>query len=336
MKPSRVAVQFLPALFPFLGGLLIFAIVGMSLPQRVTGADEKKQIREEKWKTQPSSAGSSLVEVRFTDNSVLKLKLDDDRLEFLTPHGKLFVPVFEIHKIEFASRVSPDEAKRIQMAIKNLGSSEFRLREASSSELLAFGSSAYSALLDAAKDKDPEVVRRADDLLERVRSSVPEEELEIRKHDVIHTQDSKIAGWIQGEALKATTTQFGPVRLKLADLRSLRSLTATAGGDDSPAALDPGNLANFQGQAGKIFTFRVTGAVNGSVWGTDVYTTDSNLASAAVHAGALKPGQTKVIRVKIVGPPPSFQSSSRNGVTSSPYGFYQGAFQILREDIGRR
>src|SRR6516162_854843 len=76
MKSYRSAARFLPALFPFLGGLLIFAIVGTSLPERVSGADEKKQIREEKWKTPSSSAaGNSHVEVRFTDNSVLKLKL---------------------------------------------------------------------------------------------------------------------------------------------------------------------------------------------------------------------------------------------------------------------
>jgi len=330
MKSCSVGVRFLPALFPFLGGLLIFMVAGMSLPQKVSGADEKKPAREEKWKTPPSSSAKPHVEVRFTDNSVLKLKLDDDRLEFVTPHGKLFLPVYEIHKIDFATRVCPDAGKRIQTAVKHLGSSEFRLREAASAELLEFGSSAYPALLDAAKDKDPEVVRRADDLLEKVRNSVPEEELEIRKHDVIQTEDSKIAGWIQGDALKATTTQFGPVQLKLADLKNLRSLSAPSGGDEGTAALDPGNLVNFQAQAGKTFAFRVTGAINGSVWGTDLYTTDSNLASAAVHAGALKPGQTKVIRVKIVGSPPAFPSSSRNGVTSSAYGFYPGAYQVMR------
>jgi hypothetical protein len=261
---------------------------------------------------------------------VLKLKLDDDRLEFTTPHGKLFIPVFEIYKIDFATRVCSDTGKRIQTAIRNLGSSDFRLRESASAELSSFGSSAYAALLDASKDKDPEVVRRADDLLERLRSSVPEEELDIRKHDVIYTEDSKIAGWIQGDAMKATTTQFGPVQLRLVDLRSLRSLTGSLAGDDAAVALDPGNLVNFQNQAGKSFAFRVTGAVNGSVWGTDVYTTDSNLASAAVHAGVLKAGQTKVIRVKIVGSPPTFQGSSRNGVSSSAYGFYPGAYQVVR------
>lgn len=330
MKSNSVAAHFLPAIFPVLGGLLILMIAGTRLSQKVSGADEKKQARDEKGKALPSSAGRSHVEVRFTDNSVLKLKLDDDRLEFVTPHGKLLVPVYEVHRIDFATRVCSETAKRIQTAIKNLGSSEFRLREAASADLLSFGSSAYPALLDAAKDKDPEVVRRADDLLERVRSSVPEEELEIRKQDVIHTGDSKIAGWIQGDAFKATTTQFGPVQLKLADLRSIRSLSASLVGDDASASLDPGNLANFQNQGGKTLAFRVTGAVNGSVWGTDVYTADSNLASAAVHAGVLKPGQTKVIRVKIVGSPPAFQSSSRNGVTSSAYGFYPSAYQVLR------
>jgi LCCL domain-containing protein len=328
MKSKLVAARFLSTILPFLVGLLL---VGMAGIMKSSGADEKKQAREESWKTLPSPTGkTAAVEVRFTDNSVLKLKLDDDRLELTTSHGKLSIAIPEIHRIDFATRVAPDAAKRIQLAIRNLGSSEFRLREAGTVELMTFGSSAYPALIEATKDKDPEVVRRAEDLLERVRSSVPEEELEIRKHDVVHTEDSKISGWIQGSAMKATTTQFGPVLLKLADLRSLRSLSVVGTGDEATAALDPGNLVNFQNQVGKMFAFRLTGAMNGSVWGTDIYTADSNLASAAVHAGAVKVGQTKVVKVKIVPSPQAFQSSSRNGVTSSPYGNYPGAFQVLR------
>ncbi len=328
MKSKSVAARFLSTFLPFLVGLLLVGIAGIL---KTSGADEKKQVREESWKTVPSPAGKpAAVEVRFTDNSMLKLRLDDDRLELTTSHGKLSVAIPEIHRIDFATRVAPESAKRIQTAIRNLGSSEFRLREAGSAELMTFGSSAYPALLEATKDKDPEVVRRAEDLLERVRGSVPEEELEIRKHDVVHTEDSKIAGWIQGSALKATTTQFGPVLLKLADLRSLRSLSVAANGDDLTAALDPGNLVNFQNQVGKTFAFRLTGAMNGSVWGTDVYTADSNVASAAVHAGALKVGQTKVVKVKIVPSPQGFHSSSRNGVTSSAYGNYPAAYQVLR------
>jgi hypothetical protein len=295
-------------------------------------ADEKKQASENGARSVPTTVEVKpiAVEVRFTDNSLLKLKLEGERLEFLTPYGKLFIPVSDVHRIEFATRVSPEATKRIQTAIKSLGSSEFRQREAASADLVTLGFVAYPALLEASKDKDLEVVRRAGDLLEKVCNSVPEEERQIRKHDVIQTEDSKICGWIQGTALRATTAQFGNVELKLADLRSLRSLAVPEPEEDNAAASDPGNLVNFQNQVGKTFTFRVTGAINGSIWGTDIYTADSNLASAAVHAGVLKVGQTKNVRVKIVASPQAFQGSSRHGVTTTGYGPYPGAFQVLR------
>ena len=59
--------------------------------------------------TSPAGAGRKAlpVEVRFTDNSLLKLKLEDERLEFLTPYGRLLIEVADIHRIDFATRVSP-------------------------------------------------------------------------------------------------------------------------------------------------------------------------------------------------------------------------------------
>jgi len=46
----------------------------------------------------------------------------------------------------------------------------------------------------------------------------------------------------------------------------------------------------FPRRAGKPLKFRVTGRSDCYVWGTDIYTADSPLATAAVHAGAIKVG----------------------------------------------
>ena len=77
-------------------------------------------------------------------------------------------------------------------------------------------------------------------------------------------------------------------------------------------------------------TNRVTGAVQGSLWGTDTYTLDSTLALAAVHAGVVRPGQNGVVKVTILAPQAAFQGSQRNGVTSSHYGNYPGAYKIVK------
>ena len=96
------------------------------------------------------------------------------------------------------------------------------------------------------------------------------------------------------ESLKVRTTQFGEQPLKLSDLRSLRSTAATKQRSKNSLP-DPGNLSGYQGSVGKKYSFRVTGGsagvFRGSIYGTDVYTLDSSLAFAAVHAGVLKAGQ---------------------------------------------
>lgn len=55
------------------------------------------------------------------------------------------------------------------------------------------------------------------------------------------------------------------------------------------------------------------------VWGTDVYTDDSALCHAAVHAGAI-PGSGGVIRVHAVAGRSSYRGSARNGISTANYG----------------
>ena len=91
---------------------------------------------------------------------------------------------------------------------------------------------------------------------------------------------------------------------------------------------DPGVLRAGENDIGKSFYFEVLGDVKGSLWGTDTYTTDSTLASAAVHAGVLKPGEKGVVKVTIMPGEPSYQGSTRNGVSSSPWGAWKCSFSV--------
>ena len=81
---------------------------------------------------------------------------------------------------------------------------------------------------------------------------------------------------------------------------------------------------------GAAYYFRVEGSLDGPVWGTDVYTGDSMLAPAAVHAGVVKAGETAIIKVKVVRPPTRFQGAARNGVTSNDFGRYGTAYRVQR------
>jgi hypothetical protein len=72
----------------------------------------------------------------------------------------------------------------------------------------------------------------------------------------------------------------------------------------------------------------VTGMTEGQLWGTDIYSGDSTIAAAAVHAGLLKAGESDFLRVTVVTPPEKFIGSVRNGVTSTEYGRYQYAWTL--------
>jgi hypothetical protein len=324
VRTTLLAKRFRPVL---IGSLL----AALTLAGPLSGNRGARPTKEDAPKeTGRASSAPVAVEVRFTDNSSLKLTLRDERLAVYTPYGRLLIPIAEIRRIDFATRIPEEDTKRIDAAIANLASPQFKLREAATAELQKQGVKAYPALLRATQESDAEVVRRAEELLDKIRETVPEEQLVVREHDVIHTEHSKISGHIAGSALKASTFQFGEVELKLVDMHGLRSMAVADETENPKAAPDPGNLIKLQDQIGKTYFFKVTGSVTGSIWGTGVYTTDSPLAVVAVHAGLLKPGQTKVIRVTIVAAPASFSGSTQNGVTSAPYELYPGAYRVSR------
>jgi hypothetical protein len=273
------------------------------------------------------------MEVQLADESVLKLLLADERIELVTPHGTLQIPTDEIRRIEFAQRLPADVVKQVAALIERLASPESEVHEAAAAELIELKEQAYLALVKATKAGDPQLAPRAAAALKKLRSKLNKRDLSLRDDDLIETGEAKIAGRIANPALKVTTIQFGELALKLADARSLRhqSLIPKAPEPEQEDVLpDPGNLMAYQGRMGQTLAFRVTGAIGGTIWGSDVYTTDSQLSMAAVHAGAIKMGETGVVRVKIVPSPPAFTASRRNGVSSQPFGRYPAAFQVLK------
>ncbi|MEI7750172.1 MAG: LCCL domain-containing protein [Candidatus Moraniibacteriota bacterium] len=63
----------------------------------------------------------------------------------------------------------------------------------------------------------------------------------------------------------------------------------------------------------------VTGSTSGAVWGSSPYTEDSDIGTAAVHAGLIAVGETATIKKTSSGSSSSYVGSTRNGVTTSPY-----------------
>jgi hypothetical protein len=96
------------------------------------------------------------------------------------------------------------------------------------------------------------------------------------------------------------------------------------------AADAPANMVDLCDTVGAAYYFRVQGSTDGPVWGTDVYTGDSMLAPATVHAGAVKAGESAIIKVTVMQAPSQYQGSARNGVTSNDFGRYGIAYKVER------
>jgi hypothetical protein len=67
----------------------------------------------------------------------------------------------------------------------------------------------------------------------------------------------------------------------------------------------------------------------GGLWGTDVYTGDSAICRAAVHAGII-PDAGGYVGVLLDVGQPAYRGSVRNGVRSSDYGPYRSSFRLQR------
>ena len=91
-----------------------------------------------------------------------------------------------------------------------------------------------------------------------------------------------------------------------------------------------GNATHLRDNNNQTYTFNIIGASDGDVWGSDVYTDDSDIARAAVHAGIVAVGESKTVTIRILPGRSGYESTTRNGVTSSSYDSWAGSYRFER------
>lgn len=85
---------------------------------------------------------------------------------------------------------------------------------------------------------------------------------------------------------------------------------------------------SYRGQNGSSIRCNCpTVSLGASVWGTDLYTDDSDVCAAAVHAGAI-PATGGQVSVTIQPAQGSYASTTRNGVTTYSYGYWSGSISL--------
>ena len=91
-----------------------------------------------------------------------------------------------------------------------------------------------------------------------------------------------------------------------------------------------GDAIHLRGNNNSTYTFTIVGARDGGVWGSDIYTDDSTIARAAVHAGLVAIGDSATVTIRILPGQRSYSGTTRNGVTSSSYDSWDGSYEFVR------
>lgn len=87
-------------------------------------------------------------------------------------------------------------------------------------------------------------------------------------------------------------------------------------------------LENYRGLGETVIEVRVTGTTDGNAWGTGIYSDDSDIGVAAVHAGVLKVGETKVVKITVLPGQKSYVGTIQNSIESYDYGEWDGSYKF--------
>jgi hypothetical protein len=95
------------------------------------------------------------------------------------------------------------------------------------------------------------------------------------------------------------------------------------------------SASGFRGQTGKRFTFLCPAdGTPERAWGTDIYTDDSSVCTAAMHTGKLKPATGGLVTIEMRPGEASYNGTTRNGVTTVAYGSWSDSYVVVSVDTG--
>lgn len=82
-------------------------------------------------------------------------------------------------------------------------------------------------------------------------------------------------------------------------------------------------------ETGKTYKFKCpSSGKESTVWGTDIYTLDSSICNAAVHAGKLASESGGSVTIELRPGESSYKGSTRNGIKTNDYGQYGHSFVV--------
>lgn len=139
-------------------------------------------------------------------------------------------------------------------------------------------------------------------------------------------------------------TPASPLALRHARIALLGALAAHLGAEAckteapiaaasvAPAVTDlpwSASAVPFRSRVGATLTVRCPpGGAPATVWGTDLYSDDSSICTAALHAGRVSLQAGGEVRITVAPGAARYQGSVRNQITTRSFGAYPGSFTV--------
>ena len=125
-----------------------------------------------------------------------------------------------------------------------------------------------------------------------------------------------------------TTSDYGPYQHSFV-FKTPNTEAAVREADDQTPVLWHTSALMVSFETGKTYKFKCPpGAKGGTVWGTDIYTLDSSVCNAAVHAGKLTMENGGSVTIELRPGESSYKGTTRNGIKTSDYGKYEHSFVV--------
>jgi hypothetical protein len=269
-------------------------------------------------------------ELRTPDGTCQKVTPLDSELTVETKYGTAKVPMADVRRVEFGLRPTDEQRKKVADAVADVVGGTGRTREAGKEALIDLGLVAYPTVARAMKTAPKEALPHLGLVFDKLKKLVGADDDEPADHDVVITADgSRLCGTLAAGGLRVKAGETVKA-VRWADARVLAFGEVLQ--DEKVEVVNVGQIgihSLMQTHFEKVVGIEVTGLAQGSVWGSNPYTTDSTPGAAAVHAGVLKVGETGVIKIKVKADLGGYNGSTQNGVTTGNWGPYQGCYEIV-------
>ena len=85
-----------------------------------------------------------------------------------------------------------------------------------------------------------------------------------------------------------------------------------------------------RGANGQMFSYHCSpNGTPGTIWGSDIYSDDSPVCTAAVHAGLITLAEGGTVTIQIRPGRASYEATLRNGIESQPWEVWEGSYVFV-------